>query len=840
MVGWRWEEGGSTCERVSGLSNAMDSDEDIDEQEIEELVGNSPTQRNWRGILIALLVICIVCSLIITAVILVTPKDEDEELGEKFTFDDMFSDEFKPRHFAAQWVGDRDVYVYRSREGELMEYDADKNTTSIIMDNSTFRQLNTETYFVSEDLQYVLLAYDIQRLYRHSFLAKYKIYQRKPRDPKDRLLPFPQGQGKEWDDVPLQFAGWASKGIALTFVYENNLYYQPDPETTATQVTNSGKTRDIFNGIPDWVYEEEILHTNKAHWWSPGSQFICYAKFDDTKVPIYRFPTYGPGTSIYGYIDEIAYPKAGDIGDNVNPKVQLFILETDALDVSHKELRPPRELEGKEYYVTLVTWRDNTHLLIAWSNRAQNKSILTLCDAITADCHMNLIETNNEGKGWVTIPDPIFINGGQKFLMVLSERDGNFGFWKHISMITTPLGTEGTKIFLTQGTWDVTELLAYDENTKLVYFQSTNRDPRKRHIFRVGTIESTDLSLKTPECLTCDFPDDCQYISAKFSKSAKHYILHCEGPGVPTYILKSTIDPRHIILEDNAELAARLAKKALPKKEYMEIDTGDGYKIWAEVLLPPILKKEHITKYPLLIHTYGGPGTQKVTEQFGLGWSTFLTSSENVIYASIDGRGSGARGDRFLHKIYRNLGTLEVEDQVTGAKFMKETMQYVDGDRTAIWGWSYGGFVTAHALGNAEYPETFNCGVAVAPVTDWRYYDTVYTERYMGLANSNDNYKGYDNANVSSKAHNFKGKHFMLIHGTADDNVHFQHTAQFVKALTEADVDFRIQVYSDKNHAIGGKTTSRHLHRTITSFLKEECWNGGAPRVNDKYITEVA
>jgi len=371
----------------------------------------------------------------------------------------------------------------------------------------------------------------------------------------------------------------------------------------------------------------------------------------------------------------------------------------------------------------------------------------------------------------------------------------------------------------------VTEILAFDAKANEIYYISTNRDPRKRHLFKVGTIENAKRK-QSPECLTCEFADDCQYVSAVFSKSAKYYILNCLGPGVPYFILKSTVDERHLVLEDNAELKARITSKAMPSKEYYEIDLGGNNRAWAEVYLPPTLKKSHIIQYPLLVHTYGGPGTQRVTEQFNIGWGTYLSSSENIIYASIDGRGSGARGMRYLHSVYGNLGTIEVEDQITGARFLQNELFYVDDERMAIWGWSYGGFVTAHAVGDPSH--SVKCGIAVAPVTDWRYYDTVYTERYMGLAR--ENYQGYDQANVSRKAENFRGKHFLLIHGTADDNVHFQHSAQFMKSLVENDVDFRSQIYSDKNHGISGSVTSKHLYRTMTHFLKQDCWDGGEPR----------
>ncbi|KAK2157135.1 hypothetical protein LSH36_197g03008 [Paralvinella palmiformis] len=779
----------------------------IDADNIDtELVGTTPTQRNWRGILIALLVILIVLSLIIVAVILVTPKQEDVFIGEPFTIDDMFNDKYKPRTFKVKWsahcwyylscyvvncvkivitdaVPDKDIYVYRSKEGEVMEYNVEQNESTIIMDNSTFRELNTDVYFVSEDLQYILIAYQIESIYRHSFIAKYKIYNRNAQNKKQKLMSFPQSLSNEWRNKKLQYA-------------------------------------------------EEILHTHIAHWWSPQGSYIAYLQFNDTLVPKYRFPYYGDGKNIYGDIEELSYPKAGDKGSNVgclfqagdkgsniNPKVNVYLVETGNLRVGHRKLPPPEEFRNKEVYVTSVVWQDDSNILVVWLNRAQNITIVSLCEAFSADCHT---------------PTPKFIEGGQTYLTRLPGRDGHHGYWKHIAMVTAPLGLEmGHKIFVTQGPFDVLEIVGFDEEQKIVYF-ITNYisdlnaiDPRKRHLYAV-VISDRDLSLQEPQCITCNESPDCQYVSASFSYSGQYYILECLGPGIPFYKLRSTIDDRDIVVEDNADIKTRLAKKALPFNEYFEIEhPTQGHIVWAKVLLPRTLVRDHIIKYPLLVQTYAAPETQKVTEEFHTGWETVLVSSQNVIYAFIDGRGSLGRGDQWLHQLYRQLGTKEVDDQALATEFLRNKFHYIDDTRIAVWGWSYGGFVSSHLIGRKG--SLFTCGIAVAPVTDWRYYDTAYTERYMGLSSLEENFRGYDNANVSRKAGNFRGKKFLIVHGTADDNVHYQHTAQFTKALTAADVDFSMQIYSDKKHTLKGFRTTRHLYHMMTSFLQDTCWNGGAP-----------
>ncbi|KAI0215541.1 Dipeptidyl aminopeptidase-like protein 6 [Lamellibrachia satsuma] len=790
-----------------------------------ELVGNNPYDQNWRSIVISVFVIVAVCGLIGLSIILVMPPVIDVIIGENFTFSDVFDPQYKPRHVVSTWMADTNTFVYQPREGELVAYDVESNATTVIINNSTFRHLNSKTFFVSGDLNYVLLACDVEPLYRHSFDAGYWIYDRFATKLKDQLISFPQGALNEWKDKKLQFAGWSPAGHSLTFVYENNLYYQSSPWTTPTRITTSGK-KTIFNGVPDWVYEEEILESNSAHWWSPDGAYICYAQFNDSRVPRYQYPVYRSGTNIYGDIVDIAYPKAGDDGKMVNPVVKLFVIGTRNLAIVQKQLLPPDELAAGDYYFTRVTWKDKKHVMITWTNRPQNKSYTSICDAESTECHVNRIVRSSENWGWVENPKPWFVNEGRHYVTILPQREGASGFWKHIAMISAPFGTEGVSTFLTQGSCDVTEIVGYNSERKLIYYISTNFNPRKRHLFQVS-IDHFGGGVRPSRCLTCGAPKECQYVSASFSQRGHYFILKCLGPGVPTFYIRSTLDDREILLENNQDLAEKLTKKAIPTKEYFEIKGDGGHTILAQVYTPVIVNKEHIVRYPMLVHVYAGPGTQTVTEQFQLDYGTYMSSTHNVVYVSIDGRGSGARGDRHLHEVYRRLGTVEVQDQITAGRYLKKHLHFVDRQRIAIWGASYGGYVTAHAVADSDL---YQCGVAVAPVTDWRYYDTVYTERYMGLANSNDNFRGYDNANVSRKADQFKGKSIMLIHGTGDDNVHFQHTAHLIKALTEADVDYRIQLYTDSNHEILSSNTDKHAYRTVTNFLTKECWQGGKPR----------
>lgn len=322
-------------------------------------------------------------------------------------------------------------------------------------------------------------------------------------------------------------------------------------------------------------------------------------------------------------------------------------------------------------------------------------------------------------------------------------------------------------------------------------------------------------SHSAPECLTCDlYRDRCQYNSAYFSYDASYYRMDCKGPGLPLYTLMNNTGAgvELSVLEDNKELDNVLSEFQMPTMKYGTFNVA-GFDLWYQMMLPPNFKKSK--KYPLVIDVYGGPCSQSVSYDFKLNWATYLTSSLDIIYARFDGRGSGFQGDEIMHAIYHRLGTFEVEDQLVAIRKFID-MGFVDKDRISMWGWSYGGYVTAMALGSGS--SLLKCGIAVAPVAEWEYYDAVYTERYMGTPK--DNPDGYRNSSVIERAKNFKSVDFLLIHGTADDNVHFQQAAQISKALVNEQVDFEAMWYTDKNHSLRG-SASRHVYTLMSHFLKK-------------------
>ncbi|KAI8496386.1 hypothetical protein Bbelb_256850 [Branchiostoma belcheri] len=583
-----------------------------------------------------------------------------------YTFEDMFNQKFSYKGFSARWISGED-YIYRDEDGAVLTKNVRTNETTILMDNSTFTEYDAFDYRVSPDLQYILLSYNYKKVFRHSFTANCVIY-----DVQGSVVT----AWIPYDDV--QFAGWAPVGHKLAFVYKNNIYLKADFSGNDSQpITTDGVEGLIWNGVPDWVYEEEVFSADNTIWWSEDGSRLAFAKFNDSQVPVMSFSHYGE-TQYPGIVD-IHYPKAG----RPNPTASLHVVDMTDPAFPIQEVPAPPGLS--ELYLYVVSWASNSQLYVSWVPRPQNTSIVDICDVTQATVSCRMF-----GPSW-----PLFIEGGSKYLIIQPHDEGSAGKFRHLCLRTITQSGEASRQWLTTGQFEVTSILSYDEANRIVYFISNEEIPRQRHVYSI-TVGNQD----SKKCLSCDLWDDCGYYNAYFSKNASWYILNC----------------RDVLLEYNEELRTTIDETRMPIKRYQQFRVS-GYDLWAEMFLPPDFDEGK--KYPVLFDVYAGPYSQKVNEQFRLYWTAYLASSLGIIVASFDGRGSGYQGERILHEIYRRMGTVEVEDQIeAGRQF--QSLGYVDKDRMAIWGWSYGGFVTSHVIGRGS--DVFKCGIAVAPVTDYLYY----------------------------------------------------------------------------------------------------------------------
>uniref|UniRef100_A0A6A7G5S2 Venom dipeptidyl peptidase 4 n=3 Tax=Hirondellea gigas TaxID=1518452 RepID=A0A6A7G5S2_9CRUS len=788
--------------------------------------------RVWRGLLAGTVGVMLLVAVTIGVFVLVqrpasslrvgpTTAAQTSRRSRGIQLDEVLNSTFSPESFNGTWISDTEM-TYRDLDGALLLFDARTLTSTQLASADTMSEWRPFKYTLSPSRRYLLLVHDVQKLFRYSYLARHTILNLATGE----ITPVaPQRVRGRTEQPPLLVATWAPKSDALAFVFHNDVYYTTSPAlTTMYRISSTGQIGTIFNGVPDWVYEEEILSSNSALWFSPEGGRLVFATFNDSLVDTMNFPLYGQYGELpfqYPFQQSIKYPKPG----RNNPVVDLWLVDIGALVSGAGDtvtrLPPPARVASIDHYFSAVGWGSENSVSVIWMNRHQNLSIISQCN-VRGNCHDDLVHVSPDGAWNDLYTAPMFDKTGDSYLMILPGKQGSQGYYKHIYVRRT---SDQTLEPLTSGTYEVAEILSWDVVNHIVYFTGAPAGkPGQRHLYYVGDLNSAQP--KQAYCITCDFKndysEDCNYNSGEPSKGSSYYVLTCNGPGIPQITLHRASDhTRLMLLEDNQQIRESLHDRTLPLEKRLEIEVEGGFKAQVSMKLPPDYNPANHKSYPMLVYVYGGPGSQLVNDRFRIDWGDYLASEKGIIYTSIDGRGSGYAGDDILHALNRGLGTGEVDDQIAVSAALQKSFPAIDSDRTAIWGWSYGGYVTAAAMAR-DSRNVFKCGISVAPVTSWIYYDTVYTERYMGLPTPDDNLKAYEKADVTKQAENFRGKEFLLIHGTADDNVHYQQSMMLARALEKADILFSSQSYPDENHGLAG--VKQHHYHTMEHFLNG-CFN---------------
>ncbi|XP_012729492.2 dipeptidyl peptidase 4 [Fundulus heteroclitus] len=706
-----------------------------------------------------------------------------------FTLQDYLNETIRKKSFNLYWMSDKE-YVHKESDGNVYLHNAETKNKSLYLSNSTFAKVEASDYWLSGDYKYIAFESNYSKKFRHSYSASYSIY-----DVEKSTFLTPAS-------LPpvVQYFTFAPKGNQYAYVSDFNIFLNSNVTAETVQLTHNGKENKILNGIPDWIYEEEVFASNGAIWWSSSGKYLAYAEFNDTDVQKVEFSWYG--SDQYPQTVAIPYPKAGS---NLT-KVKLFVVDT-ANPTLRSHLVPPASIAGGDHILCSVTWVTDERVAVQWITRRQNHLVVAIYDFDGSSWKEKETFEQTSKTGWIGhyVPLPLFFAEDRiSFYKVMSDAQG----YKHIHHIKN-----GKASPVTSGKWEVIYITKLTKDA--IYFVSNQHQgiPVQRNLYKL----LLGSSPADPQCLTCDLHKDrCQYNSAYLSVNASFYRMNCYGPGLPLYTLMDNRGPgagkELSILEDNKDLESLLSEFKMPTMKYGTIKIA-GFDMWYEMQLPPNFQKSK--KYPLLMDVYAGPCSQSVSYENKLNWGTYLSSSHEIIVASVDGRGSGYQGDEMMHAIYNRLGTFEVEDQISAVRKFID-MGFIDKDRIAIWGWSYGGYVASMALGAGT--GLFKCGIAVAPVAKWEYYDAVYTERYMGKPSENSD--AYQNSTVTSRAKNFKNVDYLLVHGTADDNVHFQQAAQISKALVHEQVNFEAMWYTDRDHSLSG-SAFYHTYALMSQFLQK-------------------
>ncbi len=651
----------------------------------------------------------------------------------------------------------------------------------LVPENTNFNG-QIDDYSFSKDETKILISSETERIYRHSTRARFFVWDISGKS----LLPV-------FTEAKVRLATFNPDGTKVAFVVANNLYYKDFRTGETTLITSDGKWNEIINGATDWVYEEEFGF-DKGFEWSPDGNRIAFYRFDESRVKEFTMTNYRD--EMYPEYVTFKYPKVGE----ENSKVSIHIYELKSKKTTKVVMANPME------YVPRIKWtQEDDELCVFNMNRHQNKLELLLADARNGNTKRLLQETS---KWYISIHDNLTFLKGGKFFVWTSEQDG----WKHIYLYNMK-GEVVNQI--TKGNWEVTDFYGIDQDKSMVYFQAAKESPLHRHIYAANLNGQRDKQLST----------DDGWNSAQFSSTFDYYVLnHSTHNSAPVYAVYQRNGKLVRVIEDNAHMDKVQEGAGVQPVEFFEFETSEGITLNGYMIKPPNFNENQ--QYPVFMYQYGGPGSQQVVDRWQgrrYYWWLQMLAQQGYLVACVDNRGTGGRGEEFKKMTYMQLGHYETIDQTEAAKYLGN-LPYTDKNRIGIFGWSYGGYMSSLCLLKGN--DVFKAAIAVAPVTSWKWYDTIYTERYMRTLEENES--GYRENSPIYFADRLKGN-YLLVHGMGDDNVHFQHTAEMANALIAANKHFDTYYYPNRNHGIYGGVTRLHLFTKMTNFLEDKLMNDKSP-----------
>jgi len=700
---------------------------------------------------------------------------------QKITVEDIYSGAFRTKGMDdLQAMKNTNQYTVlnsdrASRSNQIDLYDfATLKKVSTLLDSKNHTALDgIDSFTFSKDEKQLLIANNSTPIFRHSFTADFFLY-----NIESKSL-------SKIADSPIQEPTFSPDGTKIGYAKDNNLYVYTIASKTTKQITTDGKKNAIINGITDWVYEEEFAFVRAFDWSADGSK-IAFIRFDETLVPEFTMNIYG--SELYPSNDTFKYPKAGEKNSEVS--LHLYDIKTEAT----KEVKLG---SYTDFYIPRIKWTNDANVLsVQVINRHQNNLDLIFVDGNSAVAKVVL---NEKDKAYVDITDNLTFLQDNSFIWT-SEKDG----FNHIYVYDR---TGKLKNQVTTGKWEVTAYYGLDEKNKTIYYQSVENGSINRDVYRIGIDGKGKVRLSSQTGTN----------KATFSPNFQYFINTFSSATVPTlYTLNDSKTGKLVQeIQNNNALSDKLKAYNLSSKEFFVLKTEKGNELNAWILKPKDF--DPTKKYPVFMYQYSGPGSQQVDNVwngYDDYWFSMLTQ-QGYIVACVDGRGTGFKGADFKKVTQKELGKYEVEDQIDAAKVIGN-YPYVDKSRIGIFGWSYGGFMSSNCI--LKGADVFKMAIAVAPVTNWRFYDSVYTERFMQTPQ--ENASGYDDNSPINHVKKLKGK-YLLIHGSADDNVHVQNSMKMIEALVQANKQFDWAIYPDKNHGIYGGMTRIQLYNKMTTFIKQ-------------------
>ena len=702
---------------------------------------------------------------------------QDKEISLEEIYDGTFRQEYLQ---SLQSLDNGKEYVVLNRDRnantssiDVYSYKSGEKVRSLLNSKDLSEISGFQGFELSENEDKILLSTNMEQIYRRSSRGIYYIY-----DVEDKTL-------TKLSDNKVQEPTFSPDASKVAYVFENNIYTYDIASGEETQVTTDGEKNKLINGVTDWVYEEEFAFVRAFDWNKTGTH-LAYLKFDESEVPEFSMDMFGQ--DLYPSQQVFKYPKAGE----ANSEVSLYTYELAAEESEKVELG-----DYEDFYIPRIKWTQDPEILsVQVLNRHQNDLDLIFVDAEDNEAEVVMNETD---EAYIDITNNLTFLEDNSFIWT-SEKDG----WNHIYLYDEDGELENQ---VTEGNWEVTDYYGYDKDSKKIFYQSTENGSVNRDVYSIKINGKNKTRLTEKEGMnSADFSADYTYFINSYTSTETPYEFTLHNAKNGKLVRK---------IKDNSALLEKEAAYNFAPKELSTIEVnGNELNMW---MIKPNDFDEN-KEYPLLMFQYSGPGSQSVSNSY-FGTNDYwyqLLANEGYIIATVDGRGTGFKGADFKKVTQNELGKYEVEDQIAAAKKFGE-MDYIDENRIGIWGWSYGGFMSSNAILKGN--DTFSMAIAVAPVISWRFYDTIYTERYMTTPQENPS--GYDENSPINHVEKLKGD-YLLIHGGGDDNVHLQNTMRMVEALVQANKQFDWAIYPDRNHGIYGGNTRLHLYTMMTDFIKEK------------------